>query len=421
MKREKKTIVRLGIVGLGWRGRGMMRDLLQMDDVEVAAVCEVYEDRLMESIEQAEKWKQGKRPAAYTDVREMLEKEKLDGVYIATGWETHVRIAIMAMKAGTYAAVECGGADSVHQCWELVRTFEETGMPCMYLENDCYKRHNMMMLRMIKEGVLGELIHARGGYGHDLREQIVFGHETRHYRLDHYMHRNGEMYPQHILGPFCKFLNINRGNRLMYLISMSSKARGLREYICENPKAPQKLRDFEFAQGDIVNTLIKCAHGETILLNYDTTLPRPGSKDSSLHGTKGAFMEDGNETGNKYLHIHGESEDQVWDDINDYYERYEHPVWRTYQSSGTRGGHWGIDFLVLRAFVESIKNGTDTPLDTYDSATLLSITPLSEQSAWMGGTQVPIPDFTDGRWINREAPLTTAYSLDVIPEEAPVF
>ena len=82
-----------------------------------------------------------------------------------------------------------------------------------------------------------------------------------------------------------------------------------------------------------------------------------------------------------------------------------------------------MDWLVVRAFVESVKNGTQTPIDVYDTAAWLAIGPLSEMSLANGSTAVAVPDFTRGRWFHREPPVQSKYSLDGVVDDpdTPIF
>ena len=348
---------------------------------------------------------------AYADYRDLLAHPGLDGVIIATSWQDHVPIAIAAMRRGLYTAFEVGGTYSLDQCWQLVHTQEETGVPCMMLENCCYGRDEMMALHMARLGIFGELVHCQGGYEHDLRDEVALGKENRHYRLDNYSNRNGEIYPTHELGPIAKLLNIHKGNRLVSLTSMASKAVGLHSWIAAHKSDDADLMGRAFTQGDVVTTMIKCAHGETILLIHDTTLPRPYSRGLRIQGTKGAWMED-----NHSLYIEGVSEPHTWEPTDKYRETYEHPLWKDYQAKGVRGGHDGMDYLVFRAFVESVKNGTGVPIDIYDAAAWMAVTCLSEESIALGGAPVAIPDFTGGRWIHGVNSYTGPYDLQAIPD-----
>lgn len=436
--------IRLGIIGLGGRGQGQMKTLLSMPDVQVTCVCDLYEDRVQAGIDICREMK-GNEPVGTKRYREVLTRDDVDAVVVMTSWTTHLHIATEALRAGKRVAMEVGGAASVDECWQLVRTSEETGIPVMLLENCCYNREEMALLNMVKQGLFGELVHCAGGYQHDLREEIGNGDLARHYRQDNFLNRNGDLYPTHELGPIAKMLNINRGNRMLTLTSTASKARGLSAWLKER-RGDSELSKAHVTQGDIVTTVIKCAHGETIVLTHDCTLPRPYSRGLRVQGTKGIYMEDNqsiflegktqpkfdewlekNRAELKKNHK-GENMDEVierlrnsapdwlheWEKFDDYLKEYEHPLWKVYQEFGLRGGHGGMDYLVLRAFVESVQNQTEPPIDVYDAASWLVITCLSEQSAAMGGAPVAIPDFTDGNWICREAEAPNAYGLSKV-------
>ena len=298
----------------------------------------------------------------------------------------------------------------------MVRTSEATGLPCMMLENCCYGMEEMALLNMVKRGLFGELVHCQGGYQHDLRDEIGNGDANRHYRQQNFLHRNGELYPTHELGPIAKWLDINRGNRMLSLVSIASKAAGLPAWLAEH-RAGHELSRRQVNQGDIVTTIIKCANGETIVLTHDCTLPRPYSRGQRIQGTRGIWMED-----NRSIFIEGSSPvdptfwTHRWESDKAYMEKYKHPLWKGYEEYGLRGGHGGMDYLALRAFVESAQERKNPPIDVYDTASWMAITCLSEQSVAMGGLPVPVPDFTNGAWIHRGPPDAGMYSLDVIPQ-----
>ena len=398
--------IRLGVIGLGGRGTSMLNLLLEMEDVDIPAICEIYEDRLRDGANLVVE--SGRpRPAVYASYEELLARSDIEGVMITTSWTSHIEIAVAAMKAGKKVGMEVGGATSVEQCWLLVRTAEETGMPCMMLENCCYGRHEMAVLNMVRQGVFGEIVHCQGGYQHDLRDEVAMGDVNRHYRFQQYLHRNGEIYPTHEIGPIAKILDIHRGNRFVTLTSMSSKARGLHEWIVNRLGEDHPKAKLEFTQGDIVTTMIRCARGETVLLVHDTTLPRPYSRGGRVQGTKGLWMED-----NQSIHIEGRSPEHQWEPFEPYLEEYEHPLWREYLKQGVRGGHDGMDYLVLRAWIESMKAGTTPPIDVYDTAAWMAITALSEQSIALGSAPVAFPDFTNGRWMDPAPRSSGKYSLD---------
>ena len=406
--------IRAAVFGYGCRGRDMLNHLLSMEDIAVIAVCDTYPDRADAAGKACAK--HGHPAAVYTDDRKLFDKERLDAAFIFTAWEAHVKIAVNAMNAGVRPAFEVGGAHSLEECQALVRTSERTRIPVMMLENCCYGETEMTLLHMVRKGVFGELIHCQGAYEHDLREEVAMGLENRHYRFHNYLYRNGDNYPTHALLPIAKYLKINRGNRFLSLVSMSSKSRGLHEWIAANKGAEHAQASLTFRQGDVVNTLIQCAGGETILLTLDTTLPRPYSRGGRVQGTKGLWQEDGNlcffEGNGK-----GESWSHTFQSFAPLLEQYRHPLWRHYRDDGVQQGHGGMDYLVLRAFIESVKEGKDPPIDVYDAASCMAVTYLSEQSIALGSAPVAFPDFTNCKWIDRSPCRRSRFCLDEVCEE----
>ena len=396
--------INLGVIGLGQRGAELVKNVYsEHPDVEFIALCDVYEDR-REDIAKALEEMGRERPKCFSDYREMLEMKELDAVLICASWDTHSEIAIAAMRAGKAVASEVGGAYSISECWKLVDCYEETKTPIMFMENCVYGRDEMMVYHMAESGVLGEIVHCEGGYKHDLREEISFGKENRHYRLDNYIYRNAENYPTHELGPIARILHINRGNRMLSLSSMASKAAGLREYIQEKKPEDKALQNTIFQQGDVVNTMIKCSNGESILLTLDTTLPRAYSRGFTVQGTKGMYMEDNASIfldGDEGVKDHFDWKKQ-WGNVERFRAQYEHPLWKDYLKTGIKKGHGGMDYLVFSDFIHCLKEGLPMPIDVYDMASWMSITALSEESIALGGQPVAIPDFTNGKWIKRK-------------------
>lgn len=397
--------VKMGLIGLGNRGMGLLDYIFsEHPEADIVAVCDAYEDRCDKAVELLEK--KGKAtPVKTTNYKDILAMPEVEAVLLCTSWEHHIDLCIETMEAGKYVASEVGGAYSIHDCWRLVDTYEKTKVPCMLLENCVYGRDEMMVYNMSEMGVLGKIVHCEGGYKHDLREEVAFGKENRHYRLANYIHRNAENYPTHELGPIARILHINRGNRMLTLTSVASKAEGLKEYIKAKKPDDAELQNVTIQQGDVVNTIITCAGGETILLTLDTTLPRYYSRGFTVQGTKGMYTED-----NKSIFLDGKYKEEEhfrwqphWGNVEEYREEYEHPMWKQYLNDGVKEkGHDGIDWLVFCEFVNAVKNKTEVPIDVYDMAAWMSITALSEQSIAMGGQPVPIPDFTNGAWLRRK-------------------
>ena len=408
-----KEVLNVGVIGLGNRGSNLLENcILPQPGVRVLAVCDNYEDRREKGVQLVTAAGQPV-PRAAADYREVLAMPEIDAVVIMASWESHLNLACDAMRAGKYTAVEVAGAYSVEDCWKLVRTHEETGVPCMMLENCCFGRDELMVLNMVRRGLFGEVVHCQGGYRHDLREEVSTGREMRHYRFRNYLYRNCENYPTHELGPIANVLDINRGNRMVSLSSIASKARGMNEYAANHNHA--ELADYPFAQGDIVTTTIRCAHGETIVLTLDTTLPRAYSRGFTVRGTKGLYNEDTRSIFIDGMHDKFEFNLKgMWGNVEELREQYEHPILKQYLAEGVKCGHDGMDWLVFSAFFDSVKQGQTPPIDVYDMASWMAVTALSEQSVAMGGLPVAFPDFTNGRWIAREPIIERHFCLDKI-------
>lgn len=393
MKAEK---MKLGLVGLGQRGSALLNDIfIPSERVEVAAVCDIYQDRIDAVVQKVTKAGQ-KAPFTTQNYKELVDKDKVDLVVVASPWKEHVPMVLYTLEKGIPCGSEVGGAESLDECFSLVDTWERTRTPYMFLENCCYGRREMMVLNMVKKGVFGEIVHCAGGYRHDLRNEVGYGRENRHYRLDEYLTRNRENYPTHELGPIAQVLDINRGNRFLSLTATASKAAGMHDYILRHKPEDEALKNAVFAQGDVVTTVIKCARGETVTLTLDTTLPRFYSRDFRVQGTKGLYEE---ATDSIYLDGMGEHWNWKpnWGNADTFTADYEHEVWKKYIAEGIQGGHDGMDYLVYNEFFDCVRENRAVPIDVYDAAAWMSITPLSEKSIAGGSVPVEVPDFCKNR------------------------
>lgn len=400
--------VKLAVIGLGGRGLGMIQSVIsKFEDVEITAVCDLYPERVEKAIAEVVQ-RVGNTPCGTCDYKEILKRDDVEVVYIATAWESHVEIAIAAQKAGKATGLEVGGAYSIGELEELVRAHEETGTPFMLMENCCYNEDELFATAAVRAGALGTVVHCSGAYGHDLRSEIANGNIKGHYRLRNYTLRNGENYPTHELGPIARILNINRGNRMVSLVSVASKACGMEEYIKNHPELVEKdptLEGRKFNQGDIVNTIITCQNGETIALKLDTTLPRSYSREFTVKGTKGYYSQDTNTLfldGMKEMWRTDKFLEAYANNAKDYYGQYRHKVWSEMTEEDKKRGHGGMDGIMFRQFINAYKTGEEMPIDVYDCASWMCITALSEASVAMGGMPQAIPDFTNGKWVIRE-------------------
>lgn len=408
--------VRVAMIGMGERGKQLMDPLLKMKDVQVVAVCDAYEDRTAAAAETVKK-ECGSAPFMSQDYKEVLSHGDVDVAVISTSWQYHIAIAIEAMKQGVFAAMEVGGTYDLQECYDLVQAYEQTKTPFFFLENCCYGHRELMCLNMARAGAFGEIVHCDGAYKHDLRKEVSYGKENRHYRLPHYIHHNCENYPTHDLGPIAKILGINRGNRMLRLVSVASKARGLAQYIRDHKPYDAELLNTEFRQGDIVTTVITCENGETITLTLDTTLPRIYSRNFTVHGTKGMYQEDGD-----YVFLEKDLKvdiaeidtdpQKIWKNADEYAKVYDNDLWKHKSAGMIASGHGGMDYLVLRAMLSAARGESYPAIDVYDAASWMCITALSEQSIASGNMPVEIPDFTNGKYKNRTEKSTGKYALD---------
>ncbi|HEX6982525.1 MAG TPA: Gfo/Idh/MocA family oxidoreductase [Balneolaceae bacterium] len=407
LKGKDNRKVSLGFLGVGARGSSHLRGMLNRGDVEVKAILDPNKENLNRALDMVEEAGQD-RPEGYlkeSDYIKLCQRDDIDGVIIASPWSFHTPQAVAAMENGKYAGVEVPAALTVEDCWKLVHTSERTGMPCMMLENVCYRRDVMSVLNMVREGLFGEMVHARCGYQHDLtpylfNDNLEFGPGTgsvSSWRTEHYTKRNGDLYPTHGIGPVAHWLDVNRGNRFVSLSSHATKARGLESHIEYYGGENHPNEEVEWKTGDIVTTTITTAKGETVIMTHDTTLPRPYSLGFRAQGTNGIW-----ELERDAVHIRGRSERHRWEDFANYQKEFDFSLWKKHEREAEGSGHGGMDFFVRNDFVQSIKNKVSTPQDVYDAASWSVLSPLSEHSIAKGGHPVEIPDFTGGRWLNNE-------------------
>lgn len=406
--------VQLGIIGTGLRGQNHLENALARKDVDVVAICDI-DPRMLESAT-AQIRKAGRTmPKIYTGndhaYRDLVAQKGLDGILIATPWEWHAPMILDALSAGVkYIGSEVMLGITLQDHWDVVKATEEHRAQVMMLENVCYRRDVMAVLHMVRQGIFGELIHLQGGYQHDLRgvkfndgktpynSGVEFGEKgfsEARWRTNHSVHRNGDLYPTHGVGPLAMMTGINRGNRFESICSFATKTRGLHEYIVKKGGENHPNAKVNFRLGDIVTTSIRCANGETFLLQHDTNLPRPYSLGFRVQGTHGLWMDV-----NKSIYIEGMSQkNDQWEAAQAWLDKYDHPLWKRWSKDTEGAGHGGMDFFVLHAFIEAIKRKQPTPLNVYDAAAWSAITPLSEASIELGNQTITFPDFTSGQWM----------------------
>jgi hypothetical protein len=388
--------VRIGFVGVGGMGTVHVQNLARIAGARISAVCDVVEAHAV----RAANILTGAghpSPKLYTrgptDFLRMCETEDLDLVYTATPWEWHVPICVAAMRNGKHAATEVPAAVTMEEAWQLVEESERYAKHCVMMENCNYDRMEMMVLNMVRQGVFGEILHAEGGYLHDLRE-IKFSPEGEGlWRRAHSIRRNGNLYPTHGLGPVANCLDINRGDRFDYMVSMSGPSRGLQAWAREHFPADAPERAERYALGDVNVSLIRTVQGKTILVGHNTNLPRPYSRIHMVEGTKGLFQGYPDR-----VYVEGKSAEHRWDEATKWLPEYEHPLWKLDAATRSTEGHGGMDFLEDYRLIHCLRQGQPTDMSVYDAAALSALSAASEASVANRSRPVAIPDFTRGRW-----------------------
>lgn len=397
----RSGIVRFGIVGCGGRGRGLLGVLLGIEGVEVPAVCDVRPESAAAAQDAVEKAGRP-RPVAYADspedFRKLAARDDLDAVLVATPWDWHARMAVAAMRGGKYAAVEVPAAITVEECWDLVNASEETGVPCMMLENWSFRRDNLAVLNMIRQGLLGEIVHCHCAHSHDCVDHWFFDPQGNiRWGGEFLVRRNADQYPTHSLGPVLSWMDINCGDAYRYLTSTATRSTAINQYFARKfgPDHPNARR--RYAQGDIVTTVIKTHEGKTIVINYDMQLPRPYDNRWMIQGSLGLYDES-----RSAVYLEGRSpRPHEWDPFPPYQERYDHSWWKELPAAQAEKGHGGTDYLELARFVDAVRRKAQTPIDVYDSVGMSVIVALSEASIAAGSAPVECPDFTRGAWRTR--------------------
>ncbi len=392
-------IVRIGFVGVGLQGTSHVSNFLRIDGVEIKAVCDIVEEKVVNvqnMVTEAGKPKPDGYFNGNYDYKHLCERDDIDLVFISTPWKWHVPNCLEAMEAGKHAAVEVPAALTVDECWQLVETSEGTGKYCIMMENCCYGRREMMLLNMVRKGLFGEILHGEVGYLHDLRAIKFENKDEGLWRREHSKTRNGNLYPTHGLGPVAQRMDINRGDQFDYLVSMSSSSRGLQLFAEENFPAGDPHRNEKFKLGDVNISLIRTVNGKTITLYHDCNLPRPYSRGDLVQGTKGIAHGYPDR-----IHIEGISPPHQWEPFENYSEKYEHPLWTAQGQAALGAGHGGMDFIEDYRLIEALRTGTPPDMDVYDAAAWSVVSELSERSVANRGESQDFPDFTRGAWKSR--------------------
>jgi len=394
--------LRLGFVGIGGRGTYHLNCALGMEGIEVPAICEVIPKRLQEAKQRIEKAGLP-TPRMYgrgvTDFKRLCDNEKLDAIICCTSWEWHTPVCLAAMNTDKHCVSEVPLVITLDEAWQIVETYERTGKwATLGLEGI----GELALLNMIQKGILGDIVHAETGYIHDLR-LVKYDPEREPWRLQHSINRNGNLYPDHPMKRMLPALDINHGDRIDYLVSMSSFGGLLAEYAGIYYKNPNhRMTKQKFALGNYNASLIRTVNGKMITLIHDTSTPHP-RENYRIQGTKGVYQGDATA---KKIYIEGLSpREHQWEPADPYLKEYEHPVVLNYNPPSRRGGriegHGGGGTqtpMIWHRLAIALREDKLPDWDVYDSVTSSAISPITEASVANRGKPIEFPDFTKGKW-----------------------
>ncbi len=395
----KLEVVRVGLVGLGNRGSGAVERLIKIEGVEIKALCDLRPEKTDAAKKMAEA--SGHQPELYNGHPEawkkLCERGDLDLIYILTPWALHTPMAVFSMEHNKHVCVEVPAAKTLEECWQLVETSERTRKHCMMVENCCYDFSELLTLNMAQQGFFGEIIHCEGGYLHNLQE-LMFSqqHFYQMWELIESYKRVGNLYPTHGLGPLCQVMNINRGDKMDYLVSVSSS-----DFILGDLAKEYAVKDSFYKpfvgkpyNGSMNTSTIRTQKGKTIMLQFNVTAPRPYSRNQLITGTKGI--------GQKYPEPARYARGDEWLKAEEYKaleEKYAPTIIKKIGELAKQvGGHGGMDFIMDWRTIDCLRNGLPLEQDVYDAALWSSISPLSVWSVANRSNSINVPDFTGGAY-----------------------
>lgn len=405
---------RMAFIGAGRRAGYLSRVLAQIEGVEIVALCDLNAEAAEDLAAQLVELGQA-RPAIYCegadDYQRMMDELHPDAVFVTVGWQFHEELACEVMERGAHVFVEVPLAISIAKIWKVVDTTERCQRHCMMMENACYDRQELLFLNMVRQGVIGDVLHGEGAYIHDLRFTFTDANRSEaEWRAQHYIERNGNLYPTHGIGSVSQYMSLGRGtDSFSHLVSLSSRSIGFANYIQEQFPDDHELNAQDFACGDINTSIIKTKLGNTIMLQWDECTPRPYTRHNFIQGTKGVLA--GFPT-RVYAEEFVGDVAHDWlrgDELAAIIEQYEHPLWkRLGEKAVAIGGSRARDYLMLTRIVESLQQGTAMDQNVYEGAFWSSISKLSEQSVAADGAPAYFPDFTRGDWTHT-SPLGIVY------------
>ncbi len=395
----KISTVRIGIIGMGQRGPSHMRTMSRIDGVEIIALCDIRAEKAKAAKEQLKNTDH--TPDIYSGSEEewqkMCQRKDLDLIIVTTPFYMHAEMAVYAMEQGKHVASEVPAAATIEEAWKIVETAERTRKHCMMLENDSYLPFQLLMLNMSRRGFFGEIVHGDCAYNTSkMRNNFNKNFYWNMWWLRQYGSRKGNIYPTHGLGPIAQMMDINRGDKFDFLVSVESKDFMMGAKAKELAATDNFFEEFASMdyRGNMNTTIIKTTKGRTIVVQHDATSPSPHNLIHGLYGTKGSALYDPQppriSTGN-----HKWASAEEFEKIK---EKYTPEIFRKMGELAKGSGHGGSDLLIDWHLIDCLHNGLPLDQDVYDAAAWSSIVPLTDWSVRNNSNSIKVPDFTKGAW-----------------------
>ncbi|HLR37730.1 MAG TPA: Gfo/Idh/MocA family oxidoreductase [Chitinophagaceae bacterium] len=396
----KLDTVRVGFIGLGMRGPTHLNAVTKLEGVEVKGVCDIRREHAESAYKMAKD--AGHDPKVYTDKadawKRMCDSGDLDLVFIASPWDLHTPMALYAMEHDIHVCCEVPIGLTLEECWQVVETSEKTKKHCMMMENCCYDFFELLTLNMARQGYFGEVMHGEGAYNHNLYD-LNFNKNGYYgmWRLRENTRHNGNLYPTHGLGPICQIMNMNRGDKMEYLVSVSTNDFMMGERAKEYAAKDSFFAPYVGAQyrGNMNVTTVRTHKGKTIMIEHDVTSPNVYSRIHKVVGTEGTALKYPlpGKISNGGHHWIDEKE------MEEVKKKYAVPIVEKVGKMAKKvGGHGGMDFMMDWRTIDCLRNGLPLDQDVYDAALWSCIFPLSGLSVANKAMTLDIPDFTRGSW-----------------------
>ncbi len=143
--------MRVAVVGLGYWGPNLARNIDDLPEAELAALCDMRPEALAAA---ARRWPQARRCSSYEDI---LADPTVDAVVIATPVSTHFELAAAALAAGKHVLVEKPLAESSLEAETLIGLAREQELVLMPGLTFLYSPPVLKVKEMIEAGDLGEI------------------------------------------------------------------------------------------------------------------------------------------------------------------------------------------------------------------------------------------------------------------------